>query len=208
MRTYSLILLALGQMITGIALGQCEHKKYCEDLMEDYDYRSQSSFAKLSPGDTASVNVVLYGGQKYRFFVGNDPDLGNVTWKVVQPERKTKRTIQKIKKDTMLIYQTNDNGDFVADKNGALIIKDKHVNIDTTWLTERISTEKVLFDNKQSGKQPFYETQPEKSARYIVKINIPSGDKNYSGCVNVYVGRKVITGKNFIKKGSVSKKEH
>ena len=65
--------------------GQCERKKFCDDYMEDYDYRSQSSYAKLTPGDTASVNVVLYGGQKYRMFVCNDAKLGNVSWKIVQP---------------------------------------------------------------------------------------------------------------------------
>ncbi len=186
---------------------QCERKKYCDDYMEDYDYRSQSSFAKLSPGDTSSVNVVLYGNQKYRIFVCNDPKLGGVNWKVVIPERKTKRTIDKIKKDTLLTYETNEYGDYKTDKNGNLIIKSRHVVVDTTWITERISVDKVLFDNKQQNKQPYFEITPQKSARYIIRVSVPSGDPNYSGCVNVYVGRKEIGSKGFVKKGSISKTE-
>lgn len=186
---------------------QCERKKYCDDYMEDFDYRSQSSYAKLSPGDTSSVNIVLYGNQKYRIFVCNDPKLGNVAWKVVQPERKTKRTIDKIKKDTIVTYEMNEYGDYKTDKNGNLIIKSRQVVVDTTWITERISVDKVLYDSKQPNKQSYFEITPTKSARYIVRVQIPSGNPNYSGCVNVYVGRKEIGGKNFVKKGSISKNE-
>ena len=93
---------------------QCEKKDFCsDDWRDDYDFRSQSSFAKLSPGDTSSVSVVLYGNQKYRIFVCADEKLGGVTWKIVNPERKTKRTIQSIKKDTLVIYKTNENGDYI-----------------------------------------------------------------------------------------------
>lgn len=189
------------------AYTQCERKKYCDDYMEDYDYRSQSSYAKLSPGDTSSVNIVLYGNQKYRIFVCNDPKLGSVAWKVVQPERKTKRTIDKIKKDTIVTYEMNEYGDYKTDKNGNLIIKSRQIVVDTTWITERISVDKVLYDSKQQNKQPYFEVTPTKSARYIVRVQIPSGDPNYSGCVNVYVGRKEVGGKNFVKKGSISKNE-
>lgn len=186
---------------------QCERKKYCDDYMGDYDYRSQSSYAKLSPGDTSSVNIVLYGNQKYRIFVCNDPKLASVNWKVVIPERKTKRTIDKIKKDTILTYETNEYGDYKTDKNGDLIIKSRQIVVDTTWITERISVDKVLFDSKQQNKQSFFEVNPQKSARYIVRVTIPSGDPNYAGCVNVYVGRKEIGSKGFVKKESISKSE-
>lgn len=208
MKTPVVIILFLF-MIVNISnvFAQCERKKYCDDYMEDYDYRSQSSYAKLAPGDTSSVNIVLYGNQKYRIFVCNDPKLGSVTWKVVQPERKTKRTIDKIKKDTIVTYEMNEYGDYKTDKNGNLIIKSRQIVVDTTWITERISVDKVLYDSKQQNKQPYFEVTPTKSARYIVRVQIPSGDPNYSGCVNVYVGRKEVGGKNFVKKGSISKNE-
>ncbi|NSW44460.1 MAG: hypothetical protein HPY79_01335 [Bacteroidales bacterium] len=205
---FNIIILVFATMLSSITFyGQCERKKFCDDLMEDFDYRSQSAYAQLSPGDTASVNVVLYGGQRYRMFVCNDPKLGNVSWKIVQPERKTKRTIDKIKKDTTLIYETNEYGDYKTDKEGNLIIKSRQINIDTIWNTERISVDKILYDNRQQNKTPYYEITPTKSARYIVRVAIPSGDPNYTGCVNVYVGRKAIGQKNFVKKGSISTKE-
>ncbi len=208
MKTPVVIILFLSIIANASNLfAQCERKKYCDDYMEDFDYRSQSSYAKLSPGDTSSVNIVLYGNQKYRIFVCNDPKLGNVVWKVVQPERKTKRTIDKIKKDTIVTYEMNEYGDYKTDKNGNLIIKSRQIVVDTTWLTERISVDKVLYDSKQQNKQPYFEITPTKSARYIVRVQIPSGDPNYYGCVNVYVGRKEIGGKNFVKKGSISKNE-
>ncbi len=207
MRTtrFLIILVTLISLLNTNIKAQCERKKYCEDYLEDYDYRSQSSYAKLSPGDTSSVNIVLYGNQKYRIFVCSDPKLGTVSWKVVQPERKTKRTIDKIKKDTTLIYETNEYGDYKTDANGELIIKSRQITIDTLWLTERITVDKVLFDNKQQNKQPYFEVTPTKSARYIVRVNVQSGDPNYSGCVNVYVGRKETGSKNFVKKQSISK---
>ncbi len=208
MKTYLLILTVMTQFIAVSLFGQCERKRYCNDLMEDYDYRSQSSYAKLTPGDTSSVNIVLYSGQEYRIFVCSDPELKDVTWKVVQPERKTKRTIQKIKKDTIFIYKTDEYGNFVADNNGTLIVKEKHPTIDTIWNTERITMDRLLFDIKQSDKQPYYEIRPDKSARYIIRINVPAGDRSYSGCVNVYVGRRNLTSKVFIKRNSTSEREH
>jgi len=209
MKINSIIILAsIATLISSVNLfGQCERKKFCDDYMEDFDYRSQSSYAKLAPGDTASVNVVLYGGQKYRMFVCSDSKLGNVSYKIVQPERKTKRTIQKIKKDTTLVYETNEYGDYKTDKDGQLVIKSRQINIDTIWNTERIAVDKVLYDNKQQNKQPYFEVIPAKSARYIIRIALPAGDPNYLGCVNAYVGRKVVNAKNFVKKGSISGNE-
>lgn len=180
---------------------QCEKKRYCEDNFDDYDYRSQSSFAKLSPGDTSSVSLVLYGNQKYRIFVCSDPKLGDVVWKVVNPERKTKRTIASIRKDTTVIYKVNEAGDYITDDLGQLIVKDKKVNVDTLWNTERVSVDKIVFDNKKNSAKLYFEVIPKKSERCIVRIAIPSGDPNYAGCVNVYVGRLPMDSKNFSKQG-------
>ncbi|MBI5540255.1 MAG: hypothetical protein HY951_09380 [Bacteroidia bacterium] len=180
---------------------QCEKKKFCEDNLDDYDYRSQSSFAKLSPGDTSSVSLVLYGNQRYRIFVCSDPKLGDVAWKIVNPERKTKRTIASIRKDTTVIYKLTETGDYATDDLGNLIVKDKKVNVDTLWNTERIAVDKVVFDNKKNSDKMYLEVAPKKSERYIVRVAIPGGDPNYAGCVNVYVGRLPMDSKNFSKQG-------
>jgi hypothetical protein len=197
--TFAILLIGIASFLQVSA--QCERKAFCDDYEDDYDFRSQSSFAKLSPGDTSSVSVVLYGAQKYRMFVCCDPNLGDVTWKIVNPERKTKRTIQGIKKDTLVIYKTNENGDFATDDIGNLIVKDKKVIIDTTWATERIACDKVLYDNKKNTDKPYYDVIPKKSERFIIRIALPAGDPTYAGCVNVYVGRIAAGSKNFSKSG-------
>jgi hypothetical protein len=184
---------------------QCEKKFFCEDDYDyegDYDYRSQSSFAKLSPGDTSSVSVVLYGAQKYRIFVCADPDLGDVLWKVVNPERKTKRSIQSIKKDTLIINKVDADGNFITDDLGNLVVKEKKLMVDTVWKTERIAYDKVIYDNKKNTDKPYFEVTPKKSERYIVRVAVPSGDPNFAGCVNVYVGRLPVGSKSFSKGGN------
>lgn len=184
------------------ANAQCERKKFCEDNLDDYDYRSQSSFAKLSPGDTSSVNFVLYGNSRYRIFVCCDPDLGDVLWKVVRPERITKRTIASIKKDTTVTYKVNENGDFITDDLGNLVVKSKQVNVDTLWNTQRISVDKVLYDNKKNTDKMFFEISPKKTERFIVRVTVPNGDPNFAGCANVYVGKLPVESKNFSKQGN------
>lgn len=185
---------------------QCEKKKYCSDYFDDFDYRSQSSFAKLSPGDTSSISVVLYGGQKYRIFICSDEKLGKVNWKLVNPERKTKRTIQSIKKDTLVLYKVNEYGDYETDEMGNLLVKEKKINTDTLWNTERITVDKVVFDNKSASAKPYYEIQPKKSERFIIRLSIPSGDPYYEGCVNAYIGRLAAGSKSFSREGNVNTK--
>jgi hypothetical protein len=183
------------------ASSQCDKKNYCDDYEGDYDYRSQSSFAKLSPGDTSSLNCVLYGGQRYRIYVCSDPKLGDVTYKIVNPERKTKRTIVSIKRDTVVTYKSDDDGNFLTDDNGELIVASKAVSIDTTWATERYTVDKVMYDKKKNTDKPYFEIAPKKSERFIVRVTVPGGDPNYGGCVNIYVGRKPIDAKGFSKTG-------
>jgi hypothetical protein len=182
---------------------QCEKRDLCsDDWQEDYDFRSQSSFAKLSPGDTSSVSLVLYSNQKYRMFVCSDEELGGVMWKIVNPERKTKRSIQSIKKDTVVIYKTNEYGDFITDENGNTIVKSKTVMIDTLWATERITVDKVMYDSKKNSDKPYLDVIPKKTERYIIKITVPGADPNMSGCVNVYVGRIPVSSKSFNRSGN------
>jgi len=180
---------------------QCEKKKFCKENLGDYDYRSQSSFAELSPDDTSSVNFVLYGNQRYRIFVCSDPELGDVSWKVVRPERVTKRSIASIKKDTAIVYKVDENGDYITDESGNLVVKSKKVNTDTLWNTQRVAVDKVMFDNKKNSDKMFFEVTPKKTERYIVRVSIPDGDPNFAGCSNVYIGKLPIESKKFSKQG-------
>ncbi|PKP21465.1 MAG: hypothetical protein CVU05_06725 [Bacteroidetes bacterium HGW-Bacteroidetes-21] len=183
-----------------LASAQCNKKKYCAENFGDYDYNSQSSFASLAPGDTSRANVVLYANQTYRIFVCADPSLGDVKYQVILPERKTSRRIDQIKKDTVVTYKTDEYGEYMYDDLGNMVVQSKTVVVDTTWITERFTFEKVLYDNKnnKSGK-PYFEYAPKKSGRLQVKIQVPGGDPENQSCVNIYVGRKVIGSKNFQK---------
>ncbi|MCX7955211.1 MAG: hypothetical protein N3A01_08510 [Bacteroidales bacterium] len=183
---------------------QCHKKDYCEDdYFENFDFRSQSSFSYLSPGDSAKVTVVLYNNQEYRIFVCNDPELGQVKWKILLPERVTKRTVKSIKKDTVITYETNEYGDYVVDEKGNFKIKSKYVRIDTVWNVERITTYKVLYKS-EGTQQPYFELKPQKTGSYIISVEVPTGkDQHYQGCVNVYVGRRELAKKRFIKEWSL-----
>lgn len=195
----NIIIIFVGLMLFALnSQAQCNKKKYCPDNWGDYDYASQSSFASLAPGDTSRANVVLYAGQQYRIFVCNDPKLGDVGYQVVLPERKTKRTISEIRRDTVKTYKLDEYGEYVYDDLGNMIVTSKTVTSDTIWLTERYTFEKVLFDSKnnKTGKA-FFEYKPSKSGRLQVKIKVPGGDPEYTGCVNIYVGRKAIGSKSF-----------
>ena len=201
--TFAILLIGIASFLQVNA--QCEKKIFCDDDNDPegaYDFRSQSSFAKLAPGDTSSTSVVLYGGQKYRLFICFDPDLGDVKWKIVNPERKTKRSIQGIKKDTLVIYKTNESGDYITDDLGNLMVKEKRVNIDTTWVTERIAYDKVVYDNKKNTDKPYFDVTPKKSERFIFRVSVPAGDINDQGCVNVYVGKIQAGSKGFSKHGT------
>lgn len=201
--TATLFILAF--FVSPDASAQCNRKKYCPDNFGDFDYASQSSFASLAPGDTTRANVVLYTNQNYRIFVCADPMLGDVKYQVILPERKTSRKIDQIKKDTIVTYKSDENGEYIYDDLGNMVVASKTVVVDTTWITERYTFEKVLYDNKnnKSGK-PYFEYSPKKSGRLQVKIQLPAGNAEDQGCVNIFVGRKVIGSKNFQKQSRYS----
>jgi len=183
------------------ASSQCQRRRYCQENMSDFDYSSQSTFASLYPGDTSRATVVLYNGQQYRIFVCADPELGDVSFQVLQPERRTKRFITNVRRDTLITYKTDMYGDYIYDEKGEVAIESIQAISDTTWQTERYTHEEVLFDSKRnkSGK-PYFEYAPPKSGRIIVKVTVPSGgDPTYFGCVNLYVGRKTISSRAFQK---------
>lgn len=208
MKTIILILqvLILIVIFTNKTTPQCHRKKLCKedfDIYGDYDYKSQSSFSYLSPNDSSKVTVVLYNNQEYRIFVCNDPELGTVKWKLLQPERVTKRTIKSIKKDTVIIYETNEYGDYIMDNNGNFKIKSKQVRVDTIWNVERVTRYKEIFKS-EGAQQPYFEIRPPKTASYIITVEVPSGeDPKYEGCVNVYVGRRELSKKRLTKEWSL-----
>jgi hypothetical protein len=187
----------------------CGNKKLCgkEDLGDSYDFRGQSTFGRLSPGDTSRVKAVLYSKNDVRILVCSDPSLGDVNFRILKTIREYNRTIDKIEKSTTEepIYKTDKEGNPVAvlddwgepkkDDLGQIqyeIIDYKPVTkIDTIWKTERKTREDVLFDSRK-GKKVF-EEEMKKTESVIIEVVVPETTdekmKKYEGCVAIMVGR-------------------
>jgi len=90
----NIILVSLFVFCSSTSFSQlCQYKKkICKDDLGDFDYSSQTSYAKLSPGDTARVQVVAYSGKQYRVLVCADPILQNVQFKIMKPVRKENKS--------------------------------------------------------------------------------------------------------------------
>jgi hypothetical protein len=185
----------------------CGKKEYNDLDFGDYDYQGQSSFAKLSPGDTSRVKIVVYSNQMYRIFVDFDPKLGEVKYKIINPVRKSKKVIQSIQVDTNRTYLMKDTnyvdrkGNIVEDPKDYVVTGQK-IKRDTTYSSVRYTDEIVIFDNKsnKTGKD-YFETSFKKSDRIFIDITLPPGNPGISGCVNVYVGNKILGSKSFEKQG-------
>jgi len=231
------------------SFSQCDKKKLCKDDMGDFDYSSQSSFAKLSPGDTATIKIVVYSGKNYRIMVCGDPKLGDIKYKIVTPIRKTSKitytvnkkqvTNKELKPDANGFVYDNSGNKYKLDENGSLI-ETKVVNKKSTTTvyakdangdysspdgytvipsstlkftevnsvvydsipsdTKRYTDEELIY-NSQNGKngKKYWEESIDKTKRIFIKIEVPPGDKTYSGCVGVYVGNMSQSKKNFSK---------
>lgn len=182
-----------------VSSGQrCDKKDLCNDEdYGDYDFKSQTHFAKLSPGDTATINIVAYSGNDMRILICVDPDLGDVKYQVVESKRDPVREVkykQRTEKNPQFGPEDQDgNRPIKLDKNGDTLFTIE--NFTDTIVTTRFNVyDKTLFDNsKQTKEKPYYEEKNiTKTKRLKIKIQIPKGteDDDYIGCVNVLVGRK------------------
>ncbi len=196
--------------ITSTALSQnCARKKFCDkDDYGNYDYRSQSSYAILSPGDTARASIVIYSRQDSRILVCYDPDLGNVQYKIFHPKRITRTVIKDIDKteteievykrdeDGNPVQMVDEWGDPVYDENYNPVYEIDHyetvVEYDTIWQKERVVEETLIFNSGKDGTaKPYWEgLNVKKTKRLIIEVIIPEGDRSIEGCVNIEVGHR------------------
>ena len=195
--------------LMGLAQQTCGNKKLCgkEDLGDYYDFRGQSTFGRLSPGDTSKVKVVLYSKNDVKILVCADPALGNVEFRILKTVREYNRTIDKIEKSTVEepIYKTDKDGNPVQilDDWGEpkkvefgqiqheIVDYKKVTKVDTIWKTDRKTRDDVLFDSRQ-GKKVF-EQEVKKTESVSIEVVIPETSdaqmKSYEGCVAIMVGR-------------------
>lgn len=183
-------------------------QKFCpEEQYGDYDYRSQSSYAVLAPGDTARASIVVYSKQDTRILICSDPALGDVNYKIFDPKRVTKRSIKEVNKTEteVPVYAKDASGNLLQEKDewgdpmydydtGEPVYKieryESIVEYDTIWQTERVIKEEIVFDSAKSDKNYWEELGTKKTKRLIIEVVVPQSDQSYEGCVNVEVGHK------------------
>ena len=131
---------------------RCDKKKfYSKQDLGNYDYRGQSSFALLSPGDTVKLKIVVYSGQDYRIFAACDPVLGQVEYKIIQQIKKRKKIIKAVTSEEVPIYKKDENGELALDDWGDYIEEGSNTVYDTIWGTKKYVVKKLLFSNLKSS---------------------------------------------------------
>lgn len=213
MKTQRTLLSALIMLvfISGNVVAQnCAKKKFCEkeDYGSKFEYRSQTSYALLSPGDTARTSVVAYRSYTTRVLVCADKELGDVSFKVIESKRRTRRVIDKINEmqEEVPIYvkdeygnpkiQVDEFGYEITDYDGNPMYEVERyetvVQRDTIWKVEKYKEEIQLFNSKSADKR-FYEVNIDSKAasrRFIIEVVIPESEEDIEACVTVSVGRR------------------
>jgi len=180
---------------------RCDKKKYCRDYYDNFDYRIQSVYAHLLPGDTSVVKTVLYSNKAYRIFACMSEEYGNIHFKIVEPYRVTEKRIKKIVYDTTITYKTDEYGDIMIDDEGNEIIESTEINKDTIWDIRRVQKEKLIFDSEKSDK-PYWEVRVKKTKRVFIYVYVPETVDPDGDCLAVYIGRKNIYRTKFSRKPS------
>lgn len=173
---------------------RCDKKELCEDdFYSDYDFKSQTHFAKLSPGDTATINIVAYSANDVRILVCAEEELGEIKYQIIEPIREVKRIMKLSAPRTETTYKLNAQGEQEQDENGNPIPTGEITVRDTTYESKTNIIEKLIYDNSKGNKdKPYYEEKNiQKTKRLKIKLQIPAGaDEEFVGCVSVLVGRK------------------
>ncbi|MBK8808221.1 MAG: hypothetical protein IPO21_16985 [Bacteroidales bacterium] len=188
----------------------CSSKNICKtaDLGSGFDYRSQSNYGSLTPGDTSRLKVVLYSKNLVRIFCCSDPILGKVDYRILKAVREYKRVVEKINKIEIEdpVYEKNAKGEYIVEYNewgeakvdeyGSPVYKVLKYNTitksDTIWKTERFIREEEIFNSKTSDKKYFEETvQTTKSV--VIELVVPPANLKPEGCVAIMVGRKFLS---------------
>ncbi|MBN2668414.1 MAG: hypothetical protein JXR60_04215 [Bacteroidales bacterium] len=162
-----------------------KYNRYCDAELLDYDYSSQSAFAFMYPGDTIPVKTVLYGNKEYHITVCSEHE--GVSWKIVEPYRKTEKSIAEIRRDTSKTYKVDEYGDFIVDnETGDYIVESVSFTVDTIWNSERVAAERLIFDNKKANE---WKERVSKTQRAFVYVIMPMDSNPEGSCVAVFIGK-------------------
>jgi len=171
-----------------------------KSLFGNFDYRSQSKYALLLPGDTSKLNIVAYANQQFRVFVCSDPELGDVSFKVIERTRRSEKKIKEIKKQEKEQYKRDANGEIEYLESNAWqpTVIGKEVTLDTIWETKRFDEDKILFDSRSNKNESgYWQFEAKKTQRFIIEVVVPKGNREEKGEVEINVGRKSLGSKSF-----------
>ncbi len=198
-----LFLAVLSTLFTSFGLAQnCAKQTFCDPTAYgEFDYKSQTRSAILSPGDTVRTTVVIYSDQLTRILLCGDTKLGAIKFKLFEPVKEIKRYVKQVNKKEEWIEeaQKDENGNPIKDDWGEPLIEEKLITkSDTIWGRKLLIKEREVFDSqKNSTGKSYWQQEAKKSKRLVIEAIIPKGDPDISGCVNVRVGYKMKKKKQF-----------
>lgn len=169
---------------------RCGKKLLCNIELDDrFDYRGQSTYAILYPGDTIRTKIVTYGGQYYDIFTCADPILGAIEFNVIKQDKKYRNVIQEVNETEEIQYKLDDYGDYEYDAYGDFIEIGRETIYDTVWIRERYIEEEIFFNNlnNKDGKDR-WQKLARKTQTLIVEVLVP--ENGQEGCVDLLIGHK------------------
>jgi hypothetical protein len=195
---FVIAIIALMISFSAYASPKCQGLKHCSgDVTKPpFDYRSQSSFGELQPGDTTRVKLVLYSNNEVRIAVCHDEFLGDVYFRVIKLSREYNRRIDRIENivKNKEIFALDPSGNKVLGADGKPIVE-RIVEVqatDTVWITERNLKEELVFEGK--GKDSFYQSKIERTGSVVVEVIVPQSSSlalsEKHGTVGILVGRR------------------
>jgi len=193
---------------------ECNRMEFCQEGMDDFDYRAQSVFGYAYPGDTIVIKTAVYANKKYNFVLCTSPELGGeLPWEIVKPVRKTKKVVVKIHTDTNYVYkfkrdasgnivyedeydEENDEYNQVPvyelDANGNQVVDKIEITRDTLFKSVRYTELVSIF---KSGKDNHFKHMYRKTQRIWIKFVIPKDADEEGGCYGMFIGRQTLSSK-------------
>ena len=200
--TLTIIILVFASNIKVSYSQNCEKRWYCEDNFDDkYTFTSQSRYGTMPLGEKKRIKTSCYSNKRYRIFACGDEDLnGDVHFKIIKEVRKNIKKIQQIRKDTLIEFQLDEWGEvaYPEENDYQPVELSRTVETDTIWETKRITEEKVLYDSKATtdGKT-YWEASIKRGHSIVIEVETPPGDPDIEDCVNIYVGSRSLSAKQF-----------
>ena len=192
------IVLLISCFSSGLYAQDCEDAKiFKKKALEGYTWTGQSAYARLSTGDTARMEIILYGDQEYKIYVGGEIQLGEIAFSVIEQVEKTKKIIKDIKEEEIVEYEVDEYGNEILDDNWEPIVASRKIVYDTIWEVQRYTVEKQLYHNSGDINNCFNKRFDE-NKHYIIEVYIPRQEVIQYGCVSIMIGHRGVKENKFI----------